>query len=353
MIRNNIVLDEAAFGPLWQFINDDSITDVDINDGVVWTRDVHMRRENTGMVLDAAFTTFFTNRVANIVSGSLNPVTPILEAEAPSLRFSILHESVTMTGRSICIRKTPAWIRLTPEHAVKEKFMDKDTMHFLANCVKAQMTVIACGEVGVGKTEALKFLTRYIGEKERIATIEDSAELHYEEIYPNRDCVSMIVNSNFMYSEAIKSALRQDVSRIILSEARSSEAKDLIECLSSGMSGMSTVHTDDVRNIPSRFLNMMPSRNDADRLSNDVYTYLDIGILLRAKKLPDGTKYRYIDQVGIYTESPNDCSLIVKNGCFQKGMELPEKIIEKFSAADIKNPFEYEEGFQLHEGGNV
>ena len=59
--------------------------------------------------------------------------------------------------------------------------------------------------------------------------------------------------------------------RVMLSEARSTEVKQLVECLTTGITGFTTLHTDDVRKIPDRMLIMMPSRQDAERLENEVY----------------------------------------------------------------------------------
>ncbi len=48
---------------------------------------------------------------------------------------------------------------------------------------------------------------------------------------------------------------------------------------------MTTLHTDDVRNIPDRILNMLETRVDADdRLENDIYQAMDVGVLIRKKK---------------------------------------------------------------------
>ena len=60
---------------------------------------------------------------------------------------------------------------------------------------------------------------------------------------------------------------------------------------------MTTLHTDDVRNIPDRILNMLESRVDAERMENDIYQALDVGILIRKRRNEDGVVYRYIDQV--------------------------------------------------------
>lgn len=65
---------------------------------------------------------------------------------------------------------------------------------------------------------------------------------------------------------------------------------------------MTTLHTDDVRNIPDRILNMLETRVDADRLENDIYQAMDVGVLIRKKKNGAGQVYRYIDQVCFLTE---------------------------------------------------
>ena len=84
---------------------------------------------------------------------------------------------------------------------------------------------------------------------------------------------------------------------IMLSEARSKEVKYLLQSWSTGVRGMTTLHTDDVRNIPDRILNMLESRVDAERMENDIYQALDVGILIRKRRNEDGVVYRYIDQV--------------------------------------------------------
>lgn len=110
------------------------------------------------------------------------------------------------------------------------------------------------------------------------------------------------INPDFDYTKAIKTCLRQNPSWIMLSEARSTEVKSLLECWSTGIRGFTTLHTDDVRKIPDRILNMMESRMDADRMENDVYSYVDVGILLRKKMSAEGKLYRYIDQVCFFVK---------------------------------------------------
>lgn len=111
-----------------------------------------------------------------------------------------------------------------------------------------------------------KIFSQFIPAGERVITIEDNPEWHYSQINPGKDCVELRINPDFDYTKAIKTCLRQNPSWIMLSEARSTEVKSLLECWSTGIRGFTTLHTDDVRKIPDRILNMMESRMDADRM---------------------------------------------------------------------------------------
>lgn len=123
-----------------------------------------------------------------------------------------------------------------------------------------------CGMPGIGKTECVKFFSQYVPGNERVITIEDTMEIRYSVTNPGKDCIEMRVNDRFDYADAIKASLRLNPKWIMLSEARSKEVKYLLEGWSTGVRGMTTLHTDDVRNIPDRILNMLETRVDADRL---------------------------------------------------------------------------------------
>lgn len=83
------------------------------------------------------------------------------------------------------------------------------------------------------------------------------------------------------YTKAIKTCLRQNPQWVLLSEARSTEVKYLIECFSTGLHGLTTLHTDDVRKIPDRISNMMEDASAQNRVVNDVHTFLNVGIMIR------------------------------------------------------------------------
>ncbi|SCP99941.1 pilus assembly protein CpaF [Anaerobium acetethylicum] len=335
----------AHFGPFWPFVEDDEITDIDFNGRDLWisnTANERIRVEGHGITRE--FIEKFSHYIANNVSRAFNKVENLLEADTDTLRISIVHESSAISGRSVCIRKTLPTVRMTRESMMKDGYCSRDILELLTNCVKARMNFVFCGEPGVGKTEGIKFFSQYIPAYERVITIEDTPELHYREINPEKDCVELMVSEGFGYTKAIKTSLRQNPKWLMLSEARSVEVKYLLESFSTGIRGFTTIHTDDARKIPDRILNMLESRTDADRMENDIYMFIDVGVLIRKKQMEDGKIRRYMDQVCFFYRDGgrNGAFPVVLNGnIVEKG--LPAAVMEKFERMGI-DPFEYEGG---------
>ena len=334
------------FGPLWKFVASEEITDIDYNGREIWLTNIYNERykvsqEFVDEQMTTSFVEQFTQRISNVVSRQFNKRNPQLEAETSDLRVTILHESVARSGRCISIRKTPPVIRLTVDQVLEEEYCSKEILALLINCVQAKMNFTFCGMPGIGKTESLKFFSQFISGNDRVITVEDTMEIRYAVTNPGKDCVEIKVNEDtYGYADAIKSSLRLNPKWIMLSEARSKEVKYLLESWSTSVRGMTTLHTDDVRNVPDRILNMLESRIDADRLENDIYQALDIAILIRKKKKEDGTIYRYIDQVCFFLreQGKNQIVMVVSNGNLLCN-SLPNGILQRFEREGIKQPF--------------
>ena len=343
-------LRDENYGPLLPYVLDENVTDINYNGEDVWIEDITKGRykamvEEDGkevpLNLDENFVEAFGRRIADVVSANFNQIDNLLEAETETLRISIVHDSVAVTGKSISIRKTPAVRRLTMEKILEEGYCNEEGIRFLINCIKAKMNVVFCGLPGAGKTELLKFLTSYIPQDEKVITIEDNLEIHYRTINPGSNCTEWKVDEKlFPYTKAIKAALRQNPQWVMLSEARSKEVTYLLEAFSTGLHGLTTMHTDDCRKIPDRIENMMQDAYAAERLENDVYSFINVGVLLRKKVKEDGTIFRYVDQICLFDRvgEKNMVVLLFEDGKFIS-KELPANIKKKFSLEDILDPF--------------
>ena len=330
-----LALPDRAFGDLLTYILDENITDINWSGGL-WINDLEKGRYKVeGFVLKDVFIQQFYTRISNLMNIQFNQNYPLLEAETDSLRISILHDSVTNTGISISIRKTPAVLRIRKDRLIRDEYCTEEIDAFMQNAIRAHCTVIVGGLPGVGKTEYIKYLTNYIPAYERVYTIEDNLELRYSAINPGKDCVEIKVSENFGYAEALKASKRQLPTWVLLAEARGEEVKYLLENISAGVHCLTTIHLDDAGKIPDRLRNMGQNINE-----NDVYSFVDIGVQLQSVVKQGEKIKRKIVQVMCLSrnEEKNEKVMIYEDGKILTE-NLPEDIMRKFKMAGIENPF--------------
>ena len=343
------LLKDENYGELLPLIKDVNITDINWNGIQLWIDDVTKGRYMSDIVLSDEFVDSFVIRISNIANRTFNKYNPKLEAETEELRITVVHNSVSNTGTCISIRKTPAVKRIEFEKSINSgDYCSREVADFMSNCIKSKLNVVICGLPGVGKTELVKYLTNYIQPRDRVITIEDTLELHYSKINVGYDCLEFKVDDKtFTYVDAIKESLRLLPQWILLSEARSTEVRYLLESLSTGAKCITTIHTDDVRKVPDRIKNMIGTTADTG-IEDTVYEFLDVAILVDKKidfdeATGDEIIKRYISQIAVYTKDDDDkkrCVLLVDEGK-RLDSEVPKSVLRKFNSAGIKNPFNY------------
>ena len=338
------ILTKERLKPLLPFLENDEITDIDWHGNSLWVNTIHnesVRIPDNEHSVTSEYIDGFVSNIANSQSKYFNKQNYKLEAESEELclRITCLHESVARTGTSVFIRKTTKKSRFTYDNLIKNGYCSVDTLNLLINAVKAKLNIVICGEPEAGKTEFGKFLSMYIPDNQHTVTIEDTLEWHYKDLKPEASHTALQVNEAFTYTDALKECMRMNPKRILLSEVRSIEVKNLIELWNTGSKGITTLHTDDVRKIPDRMLNMMPTRLDAERLCNNIYENLDIGLLIRRKKEGNVIK-RYIDQQACFmrVDGENVCTMILEDGKLLD-KKLPEDIRNVLYKAGIREPF--------------
>ncbi|MCH5266351.1 MAG: type II/IV secretion system ATPase subunit [Lachnospiraceae bacterium] len=342
--QKKFMLKRQDYGILYPYLISDEVTDINWNGRQLWIDDLNKGRYMAPEVLPETFVERFISLLSNLSSEPFNRRNPVLEAETEELRISIVHSCVAHSGTTISLRKIPAVRRLEKSEMVQSGYCSEEVADFLVHCIQAHCSVAVCGLPGAGKTELLKYLTKFIPASERVITIEDVLEIHYRKINPNKDCVEMKVAENFSYTEAIKASLRQLPKWIILSEARSTEVRYLLESLSTGTCGLTTLHTDDVRNIPDRMKNMAGGQEDLNRIENDTYRFIDVGILVKSFTHEDGKICRRVEQIGIFDrygrewkETINEIVMVVEDGKIVS-RKLPVNVRRKFVEAGIVKP---------------
>ncbi|MGN1382521.1 MAG: ATPase, T2SS/T4P/T4SS family [Eubacterium sp.] len=340
----NLYIQKEYFGELLPFIENENITDITWNGKQLWVDDLEKGRYPVSLKLESSFLESFAARIANLANVNFNRSQPVLEAETDNLRISLIDRSVTNTDYTLAIRKTPAVRRLSEQKMIQDEYADADVLQFLKAAVRGRCSIIVTGDVGSGKTELVKYLTKHIEPYSRTISIEDNFELRLSVINPQLDCVEMKAAENFSYEQAIKAALRQMCRWMLLSEARGREVNYLLEAASTGCSVMTTIHSDDVRKLPDRIMNMIG--NQGTERQNDIYSFFDIGIRVDVRNQEDGiqrklsqicildrnrgvNRLQMLYQDGLWIDQPLPENFICKLKREEAIQYLPERVLRK------------------------
>ena len=289
------------FDGLESYIHDDLVTDINFNGKDLWLDHLKKGRIVLEDFIHAPTMMTLCIRFSNLVNQPFNNHHPIVEADYKDLRISIIHPSVS--GRlSLSIRKTPSVMRLSDEIIANTNYMSVSALKFLKYCVRSRCNVMVSGLPGSGKTELVKFLTSFISEEERVISIEDSYELRYQDLHPNRDCVSLKVNERFDYDDALKASLRQRPNWILVSEVRGKEVRNLINSVSTGTYLLSTIHAKTAHEIPLRMLYMMDHNDLSSKsLLDRLYDVIDVGVHIDLR-IDDKGIHRYVREIVYFNE---------------------------------------------------
>ena len=125
----------------------------------------------------------------------------------------------------------------------------------------ARLNIVVSGGTGAGKTTLLNALSFKIGQKERVVTIEDAAELQLNQ----EDIVrletrpeSIEGGGQITQRDLVKNALRMRPDRIIVGEVRGGEALEMLQAMNTGHDGsLSTGHANSAKDMLSRLETMV------------------------------------------------------------------------------------------------
>lgn len=192
----------------------------------------------------------------------VNESTPIVDTRLKDgSRVNIVLSPISIDGAAVSIRKFPEK-PFQMEDLIEKESITQEAADFLRKMVEAKYNIFVSGGTGSGKTTFLNVLSGYIPKKERILTIEDSAEL---QIQGNPNLVRLETrNANLegvdpiTIRDLIKTALRMRPDRIVVGECRGAEALDVLQAMNTGHDGsLSTGHANSCKDMLSRLETMV------------------------------------------------------------------------------------------------
>jgi pilus assembly protein CpaF len=336
------LVDEVfGLGPLEPLLRDPSISDILVNTH----KNVFVER---GGMLERVATTFQDDRhllrvIDRIVSGvgrRIDDSSPMVDARlADGSRVNAIVPPLAVDGPLLSIRRFPAE-RLKADDLVTLRALTRPMLDFLSHCVRTRMNALISGGTGAGKTTLLNVLSSFIGEQERIVTIEDAAELqlHQEHVArletrpPNVEGKGAV-----RQRQLVVNALRMRPDRIIVGEVRGEEALDMLQAMNTGHDGsLTTVHANTPRDALSRIETMiaMGATNLPERAMRQQIASA-IQLVVQQTRLSDGS--RKVTSVSEITGMEGDVITMQEIFLFEKmGVTQDGKVIGRFRATGVR-----------------
>jgi len=291
------VLDELlGLGPLEPLLKDETVNDILINThnsvyverrGRLEKTDVHFQ--------DTRHLIRIINKIVAAVGRRVDESQPMVDARlADGSRVNAIIPPLAVDGPLVSIRKFAA-VPIHMGRLVELNSVSADMAQLLQAIVKCRRNVLISGGTGSGKTTLLNALSAFVDHRERIVTIEDSAELQLQQPHVCRletRPKNIEDKGEVTQRDLVKNALRMRPDRIILGEVRSGEAFDMLQAMNTGHDGsMTTVHANTPRDALSRIEQMIGMAGlDISPRSIRQQIASAINVVVQTERLEDGRR---------------------------------------------------------------
>lgn len=246
-------------GPLTELLKDPNITEIMVNgtDEIYVELDGHVIRDTSISFINSDHIIRTIQRMIQPLGRTIDTANPMVDARlADGSRLNAVIPPLSLNGPILTIRK------FKEELANIDDFLRTGALtpymaRFLEASVQAKLNIIICGGTGSGKTTLLNCLSSFIGNDERIITIEDAAELKLKQehvISLETRLTNYEGEGEVTIRDLVINSLRMRPDRIIVGEVRGKEAFDMLQAMNTGHNGsLTTMHA----NSPEDALNRL------------------------------------------------------------------------------------------------
>lgn len=246
-------------GPLTEILKDPNITEIMVNgiDEIYVELDGHVVRDTSVSFINEDHIIRTIQRMIQPIGRTIDTASPMVDARlADGSRLNAVIPPLSLNGPILTIRK------FKEELANIDDFLRTGALtpymaRFLEASVQAKLNIIICGGTGSGKTTLLNCLSSFIGNDERIITIEDAAELKLKQnhvISLETRLTNYEGEGEVTIRDLVINSLRMRPDRIIVGEVRGKEAFDMLQAMNTGHNGsLTTMHA----NSPEDALNRL------------------------------------------------------------------------------------------------
>ena len=291
------ILDEIlGLGPLEPLLKDESVNDILINshDTVYVERGGRLERTDV-QFQDTRHLVRIVNKIVGAVGRRVDESSPMVDARlADGSRINAIIPPLAVDGPLVSIRKF-ARVPIGIPQLIEFGSITAEMASVLEAIVRSRRNVLISGGTGSGKTTLLNALSAFINHRERIITIEDSAELQLQQPHVGRletRPVNIEGKGEISQRDLVKNALRMRPDRIIVGEVRAGEAFDMLQAMNTGHDGsMTTVHANSVRDALTRVEQMIGMAGlEISPRSVRQQIASAVNVVIQAERMDDGRR---------------------------------------------------------------
>ena len=343
-LNKELYFEVMGLGPLEPLLQDDTVSDILVNG----PKQVFIERSGKLELSDVTFRDErhllrIIDKIVSAVGRRVDESNPYVDARlADGSRFNAMVPPVAVDGSLVSIRKFKK-DKLSIAELVGFGAFSEEMALYLEAAVATRLNVIVSGGTGSGKTTTLNALSSFIGNEERVLTIEDTAELQLQQLHvgrmesrpPNIEGRGAVTQR-----DCLRNALRMRPDRIIVGETRGEEVIDMLQAMNTGHDGsMTTIHANSARDAVSRLENMvamsgieMPLRAVRSQIGSAV------NVIVQVARLQDGTRR----MLSVTEVTGMEGEIITMQEVFRferTGIEPDGRILGHFTATGLRSNY--------------
>lgn len=291
-----VTADIIGYGPIEPLLNSPDITEIMVNGhdevfverfGMIEPTNIHFE--------DDAHLRRIIDRIVSPIGRRVDETMPMVDARLPNgFRVNATIPPLSLDGPILTIRKFS--VRpYTAQDLIANGSLTVQLVSFIKACVEARINIAISGGTGSGKTTLLNVMSSFIPSRERIITIEDTAELllnqrHVVRLEKRPPNIEM--KGEITIRQLVINALRMRPDRIVVGECRSAEALDMLQAMNTGHDGsMTTIHSNSPRDTLRRIETMvlmagmeLPLKAIREQIASS------IELVVHLERMKDGTR---------------------------------------------------------------
>ena len=293
LIQNEIM----GYGPITPLLEDNAITEIMVNDPneVYVEIDGKIVKDETVSFINDKHIIRTIQRIVQPLGRTIDAANPMVDARLrDGSRLNAIIPPLSLKGPVLTIRKFNKKLE-SIDDLLRRGSLTVNMARFLEAAVEAKLNIIISGGTGSGKTTLLNILSGFLGEDERIITIEDAAELKLHQkhvISLETRLTNYEGEGEVTIRDLVRNSLRMRPDRIIVGEVRGKEAFDMMQAMNTGHEGsLTTMHA----NSPIDALNRLETlvlMSGIDIPIKAVREYIEnaINIVVNIQRMHDGKR---------------------------------------------------------------